>query len=158
LMGDTTRTGGDQGGAIASEAGDAVDARGLKGFGEGHGRQDGGESPGQHRRARPRRAEQEHIMVRTPAWRSPSRWPTEIRSGGVKGKKFHRPHRAVVPSSHSRIGPTLLSWNHAVLCATRECAHFLEATGCLNLNRTSTPSARSAAASPATSPDTAVSL
>ena len=40
------------------QAGDAVDARGLNGLGEGHRRQDGGEPPGQHRRARPRGAEQ----------------------------------------------------------------------------------------------------
>ena len=62
-----TRTGRDQRRAVADEAGDAVDARGLNGLGEGHRRQHGGEPPGQHRLARPRRAEQEHIVVRTPA-------------------------------------------------------------------------------------------
>jgi hypothetical protein len=38
-----------------------VGARGLKGLGQGHGRQNGGEPPGQGR-------EQEEIMVRTPAY------------------------------------------------------------------------------------------
>jgi hypothetical protein len=46
-----TRAGGDQGGAVAGEAGDAVDACGLNSLGEGHRQQDSGESPGQHRRA-----------------------------------------------------------------------------------------------------------
>jgi hypothetical protein len=40
----------------AGAAGDAVEARGLKGLGEGHRGQDGGEPPGQHGRARPWRA------------------------------------------------------------------------------------------------------
>jgi hypothetical protein len=40
--------------AVAGEAGDAVDARGLDGFSQDHRRQDGGEPPGQHRLARPR--------------------------------------------------------------------------------------------------------
>jgi hypothetical protein len=40
----------------------------LDGFGQGHRRQDGGESPGQHRRAGPRGAEQEDVVRRTPAY------------------------------------------------------------------------------------------
>jgi hypothetical protein len=44
-----------------------MDACGLNSFGQGQRRQDSGESPGQHRLASPRGAEQEHIMVRTPA-------------------------------------------------------------------------------------------
>jgi hypothetical protein len=44
-----------------------MDTRRLDGLGEGHGWQDGGESPCQHRLARPRGAEQEDIMGRTPA-------------------------------------------------------------------------------------------
>jgi hypothetical protein len=52
---------------VAGKASDAVDARGLNGFGEGHRRRDGGEPPCEHRLARPRGAEQEDIMVRTPA-------------------------------------------------------------------------------------------
>ena len=47
------RAGRDHGRAAAGEAGDAVNPRGLNGLGEGHRRQDGGESAGQHRRARP---------------------------------------------------------------------------------------------------------
>jgi hypothetical protein len=47
------RAGGDQGRAVAREAGDAVDARRPDGLGEGHRRQDGGEPPGQYRLARP---------------------------------------------------------------------------------------------------------
>ena len=39
---------GDERRALAGEAGDAMDARGVEGFGEGHGRQDDGESAGQH--------------------------------------------------------------------------------------------------------------
>jgi hypothetical protein len=54
----------------AGEAGNAMDARGLNRLGEGHRRQDGGEPPCQHRRARPRGAEQEDVMVKTPASRS----------------------------------------------------------------------------------------
>jgi hypothetical protein len=42
------RAGGDAGGAVAGEAGDAVNARGLDGFGQRHGRQDSGESTGQY--------------------------------------------------------------------------------------------------------------
>jgi hypothetical protein len=61
----------DQCRAGAGAAGDAMEARRLKGFGEGHGRQDGGESPRQHRRARPRGAEQQEAVVSTPASRSP---------------------------------------------------------------------------------------
>jgi hypothetical protein len=47
------RARGDQGGAGAGQAGDAVDAGGLQGFGQGHGGQDGGEPVRQHRLARP---------------------------------------------------------------------------------------------------------
>ena len=55
------------GGAAAGEAGDAVNTRGLDGLGQGHGRQDGGESAGQHRLARPWRAKDEDVVGRTPA-------------------------------------------------------------------------------------------
>jgi hypothetical protein len=61
------RPGRHQGGAVAGEAGDAVDARGLNGLGKGHRRQDGRESACQHRLACARKAEQEQIMGRTPA-------------------------------------------------------------------------------------------
>jgi hypothetical protein len=52
---------GDQCRAVAGEAGDAVNTRGLDGLREGHRRQDGRESAGQHRRARPRRTKEEEI-------------------------------------------------------------------------------------------------
>ena len=47
--------------AVAGEAGDAVDPRGLNGFGEGHGRQDSGVPPGQHRLVHPQTAEKEKV-------------------------------------------------------------------------------------------------
>jgi hypothetical protein len=63
-----TRPRGDQGGAGAGAAGDAMDARGLEGVGEAHRGQDGGEPPSQHRLASPRGAEEkEEVMGRTPA-------------------------------------------------------------------------------------------
>jgi len=60
---------GDKRGAVAREARDTLDARGLNGFGEGQIRQDGGEAAGQHRCAQPSAGEQEKIMVSTPALR-----------------------------------------------------------------------------------------
>ena len=45
-----------------------MDARRLDGFAQGHRRQDGGESPRQHRLASPRGAEQEDVGNRTPAY------------------------------------------------------------------------------------------
>jgi hypothetical protein len=70
-----TRASCHQRGAVAGEAGDAVNARGPTGLSDGHGWQDGGESPGQHRLSRPGGAEQKHIWNTTPAFRSalPSR-------------------------------------------------------------------------------------
>ena len=44
MVGRAKRASGDQCRAVAGEAGDAVDTRGLNGLGEGHGRQDGGET------------------------------------------------------------------------------------------------------------------
>jgi hypothetical protein len=69
LVGRATRAGRDQRRTVAGEAGDAVDAGGLNGLGEGHGRQDGGKSPGQHRRARPWGTKKEDVVGRTPASR-----------------------------------------------------------------------------------------
>jgi hypothetical protein len=54
VVGRATRAGRDPRRTVAGEAGDAVDTRGLKDLGEGHRRQDGGQSPCQHRLARPR--------------------------------------------------------------------------------------------------------
>ena len=45
------------------EAGDAVDTRGLKGVGQGHGGQNGGEAARQYRRARPRGAEEQEMRA-----------------------------------------------------------------------------------------------
>jgi hypothetical protein len=67
LVGRATRAGRDQRRAVTGEAGDAVNTRGLNRLGEGHRRQDGGESAGQLRLARPWGTKEEHIMVRTPA-------------------------------------------------------------------------------------------
>jgi hypothetical protein len=57
----------DDGRAPAGHTGDAVDARGVEGFGQGHIRQNRGQSPCQPRVPRPGRSQEEHIMVRTPA-------------------------------------------------------------------------------------------
>jgi hypothetical protein len=67
VMRGATRAGRHQRRAVAGEASAAMGTCGLKGLGEGHRRQDRGESPCQARLARPRGAEQGHIMVRTPA-------------------------------------------------------------------------------------------
>jgi hypothetical protein len=77
-----TRTRRDRGRPVAHAAGGAMDARGLDGLGQGHRRQDGGEPPGQHRRARPRRAEQEGVVVTTPTSSLTSRTPTGSRCPG----------------------------------------------------------------------------
>jgi hypothetical protein len=67
-MGGAKRAGRHQCRAVAREASDTMDACRLNGFGQGHRRQDGGESPGQPRLAGPRRAEQEDVGNRTPAY------------------------------------------------------------------------------------------
>src|SRR5262245_26029444 len=72
LMRGAERSGRDQGGAIAGEAGDAVEAGGLNGLGEGHRREDGGEPAGQPRLPRPRRAQEENVVGTTPAFGSVS--------------------------------------------------------------------------------------
>ena len=76
VMRGATRARGDDGGAGAGEAGDAMDARGLQRFGESHRRQNGGQPTRQHRRPHPRWAQEEDIMVRTPA--SPSALPKPL--------------------------------------------------------------------------------
>jgi hypothetical protein len=63
VMGGAKRAGRDQGGAVAGAAGNAVNPRGLNRLGEGHGRQDGGESAGQHRLARPWGTKEEDIVT-----------------------------------------------------------------------------------------------
>jgi hypothetical protein len=67
VMRGAKRAGRDQRRAGAGAASDAVEARGLEGLGQAHRRQEGGEPPRQPRRARPRGAEHEEIMNRTPA-------------------------------------------------------------------------------------------
>ena len=66
----TTRARGHQGGAGAGEAGDAVDAGGVEGFGQAHRRQDGDEAAGQPRLPFPK-WRQEEVMVSTPAYALP---------------------------------------------------------------------------------------
>jgi hypothetical protein len=62
------QAGGDPGQAVTGEAGDAMDARGFEGRGEGHGRQDGGAPAGQPRLARSGWTQEQDIMGRTPAY------------------------------------------------------------------------------------------
>ena len=79
VVGRATRAGRDQRRAVAGEARDAVDTRGLKGLGEGHRRQNGGEPAGQHRLTRPERAKEKEVMRRTPALSSASPTPMGCR-------------------------------------------------------------------------------
>jgi hypothetical protein len=88
VMRGAKRTGGDQGRAVAGEAGDAVDTGSLKGLGEGHRRQNGGEPPCQYRLACPRRpsrrilwAERLHDFRFRHSWTSPELGPTVIWTG-----------------------------------------------------------------------------
>ena len=53
--------------AVARQAGDTVDAGGLKGFGPRHRRQDGGQPPSPPRRPHPSRAEEQQVMNTMPA-------------------------------------------------------------------------------------------
>jgi hypothetical protein len=61
VMGRAARAGRHQGRAVARQAGDAGDARGLDGLGQGPRRQEGGEAAGEHRLAGPRGPE-EHTL------------------------------------------------------------------------------------------------
>jgi hypothetical protein len=58
MVGGATRPGGDKGGAPHSEAGDAVDAGGVDGPGQGHLGEDRRQAPGQPRCPRPRRPQE----------------------------------------------------------------------------------------------------
>jgi hypothetical protein len=71
VMGGTKRAGGDEGGAGLTSARDAVNARGLNGFGQGHRRQEGGEPPGQPRLARSEWIQEQDVGVTTSAFGSP---------------------------------------------------------------------------------------
>jgi hypothetical protein len=66
VMRGATRAPGHHCRAGTGEAGHVMDARGLQGFGETHGRHNGGQPACQHRLPYPRWP-QEHMMVRTPA-------------------------------------------------------------------------------------------
>jgi hypothetical protein len=63
VMGGPKGAGGHQRRALPGEAGHTVDARGLDGFSQAHGWQDGGEAPGQHRFARPWRSQEEDVVT-----------------------------------------------------------------------------------------------
>jgi hypothetical protein len=73
-MEDTTWAGRDPHRAVAGEACDAVDTRGLNGLGESHRRQHRGESPGQHRFARPRWTDEKDVVGGTPVFASALPW------------------------------------------------------------------------------------
>jgi hypothetical protein len=68
VMGGATRSGRDQSHTVAFEAGNAMEARSLQGLSQGHGRQDGGEPPGQgagHEDLRGERLHRLQLCVRT---------------------------------------------------------------------------------------------
>jgi hypothetical protein len=77
-MGDGTRTGCDQSGAVTSEAGDAVNTRGLKGLGQGHLGEDRLQAPGKHRFPCSRKSQEKDVMGRTPAYHVVSAVPHRI--------------------------------------------------------------------------------
>jgi hypothetical protein len=79
VVGGAARAHGDQGRAIAGAAGDAMDARGLQGFGEAPRGQDGGQPARPPRRPHPRWTEEEDVMVTIPACTSASRTPLRCR-------------------------------------------------------------------------------
>jgi hypothetical protein len=92
MVGRAKRAGRDPRRAGAGEAGDAVNTRGFNGLGEGHRRQDGGESAGQHRLARPWGTKEEDVVVRMPAFGSalpaclegvPEWWPLVAAIGSL---------------------------------------------------------------------------
>jgi hypothetical protein len=73
-----TGAGRDKRRAVTGAAGNTMDARGFDGLGEGHGRQDRGEPPRQHRLARPRRPQEQDVVVTTPASHFASPVPLEM--------------------------------------------------------------------------------
>jgi hypothetical protein len=89
VLGRAERPGGDQRRPVAGEAGDAMDAGGLNRFGQGHGRQDGGEPPGQHPCARSRTAKNEKVIDTTLA----SALPYERHKGEPRGFRSAIPYR-----------------------------------------------------------------
>jgi hypothetical protein len=93
-----TRAGRDPRHAVAGAARDTVDARGLNGLGEGIRRQDGGEPPGEHRLARPRGAEQEDVMRRTPAYHFASPVPLGMPMDLLLNRLVKLPNQSVAIS------------------------------------------------------------
>jgi hypothetical protein len=93
MVGGATRARRHQRGAAAGEAGDTMDACGLNGFGQGHRRQDGGQSPGQHRLASPRRAEQEDVGITTPAYHFASPMSLRMPMDPLLNRLVKRPHQ-----------------------------------------------------------------
>jgi hypothetical protein len=91
VVGRAKRAGRDQRRAVASEARDAVDACGLNGLGEGHRRQDGGEPPCQHRRARPRGAKEQVA------------WNTKISSGFIDMTRLGPCEHSLEARPHQRL-------------------------------------------------------
>jgi hypothetical protein len=83
-MGGATWARGAEGGAVAGAAGDVRDARGVEGFGEGHGRQEGGQPARQPRLPCPGGAEQD-VVVTMPASCSPLHLRLEQISTGDDG-------------------------------------------------------------------------
>jgi hypothetical protein len=65
--GGAERPGGDDGGAPPGEAGDAMDAGGFNGFGQGQIGEDRRQASGQPRLPRPGRPQEQDVGVRTPA-------------------------------------------------------------------------------------------
>jgi hypothetical protein len=81
MVGRVTRAGHDQPHAVAGEAGVAVDTRGLKGFSQGHRRQDGGEPPCEPHGEGPTRSGLVRVHLPVDAL---IRWPTgRLHSGGT---------------------------------------------------------------------------
>jgi hypothetical protein len=67
VVGGTERVRGGDGGAVAGEAGDAMDTVGVEGFGQAHLLEDGRQAAGQPRCPRARRTREKDVGVRTPA-------------------------------------------------------------------------------------------
>ena len=89
MVGRAKRVGRDQRRAGAGEDDDTMDARGLKGFGQGHRWQDGGQPARQHRLPHPRWTEEEDVGVTMPA--SPLPWgrhPSRVAAVDVEVRRL----------------------------------------------------------------------
>jgi hypothetical protein len=76
LVGGTTRPGGDEGGEPPGAAGDAMDAGGVEGLGQGQIGEDCRQASGQPRCPRPGRPQEQDVGVTMPA--SPSASPLTL--------------------------------------------------------------------------------